>query len=142
MWYEAEYETPVRQTVERRTGNKRVCTEVRLGEWAWTLTDAEAFDAQQIEKEILPIGGLFLPLRIERTVLWETVKENVSIHEETLRTEASARALELARGKLPEGAKETGCWVDWNEMDGILTARATIEAEMDIAAERGEPFDS
>jgi hypothetical protein len=114
---------------------------VRLGEWIWPLTKAEGFSSQQSETGILPIGGLFLPLRIERTVLWETVVESVPKEQEALREEAAAKALTMAREKMPETAKETDCRVDYTEKNGILTARATVEAEMDIAAARGQHVD-
>lgn len=141
VWFTAEYETPQTQTIERRTGRRRVCSQVRLGEWVWPLTEAEEFSSQQSETGILPIGGLFLPLRIERTVLWETVVESVPKEQEALREEAAAKALTMAREKMPETAKETDCRVDYTEKNGILTARATVEAEMDIAAARGQHVD-
>ena len=141
VWFAAEYETPGTQTAERRTGRRRVRSQVRLGEWVWPLTDAEGFSSQQTETGILPIGGLFLPLRIERTVLWETVVESVSKDQEALREEAAAKALAMAREKMPEAARETDCRVDFTERNGTLTARATVEAEMDIAAARGQHVD-
>jgi tRNA A22 N-methylase len=48
----------------------------------------------------------------------------------------SPLALEKARALLPDGAEETACWVDFTENNGIVSARATIEAQMDIAAGR------
>ena len=141
VWFTAEYKSPQRQTAERRTGSRRIRSQVRLGSWTWSLTDAEDFFSQHTETEILPIGGLFLPLRIERTVLWETVEESVPKDQEALRREAAENALAMAREKIPQTARETDCRVDFVERNGMLTARATVEAEMDIAAERGQYVD-
>ncbi len=141
VWFTAEYEMPQTQTDERRTGNRRTRSRVRLGEWSWSLTEAGDFSSQQTETGILPIGGLFLPLRIERTVLWETAEESVLKDQEALREEAANKALTMAREKMPEAARETDCRVDFTERNGTLTARATVEAEMDIAAARGQHVD-
>ena len=141
VWFTADCEKPTAQTVMRLTGSRRVRSQVRLGAWVWPLTDAEDFSSQHVETEILPIGGLFLPLRIERTVLWETVEESVLIDQNALREDAAAEALFMAREKLPETAQETDCRVDFSETNGMLTAKATVEAEMDIAAGRGWAVD-
>jgi len=141
VWSSAEHEAPVCETVPVRTGNRRVRTRLCLGKWSWRLTDAADFVSQQTETELLPVGGLFLPLRMERTVLWETAEERVSRNPDEVRAEAAALALEKARAGLPEGARETDCWTDYTEDMGILTARATVEAETEIAAEQGQIAD-
>lgn len=141
VWFTADCERPMTQTVRRLTGSRRIRSQVRLGAWVWPLTGAEDFSSQHIETDILPIGGLFMPLRIERMVLWETVEESVPIDQSALREDAAEEALLRAREKLPETARETDCRVDFTQTNGMLTARATVEAEMDIAAGRGWAVD-
>lgn len=141
VWSSAEHEAPVFETLSVRTGNRRVRLRLCLGTWSWMLADQADFASQQTETELLPVGGLFLPLRMERTILWETADQTVSKDPDALRAETAAMALEKARAGLPKGARETDCWIDYTEDMGILTARATVEAEMDIAAERGQIAD-
>lgn len=141
VWFTAECGAQTTEIVSRRTGRKRISSQVRLGPWTWALISSEEFAAQETETDLLPIGGLYLPLRIERTVLWETQESSVLKNDGALREELAAGALEKVRAQLPETAQETDFWVDFFQQDGILTARATVQAEMDIAAERGEIVD-
>ncbi len=141
VWFSAECRLPLEERIVERTGNARVSSELRLGAWSVRLTDAEDFLCQQTEEEILPIGGLFLPLRIVRTVRYEARERSVPHDAAALRAQGEAWALELARAKLPGGAEETGCWVDFTEDNGMLTAKATIEAQMNIAVGRAEAAD-
>ena len=136
VWFTAECSEPTQGTVSRRTGRRRTGSGLRLGGWTWPIAEAASFSSQETETEALPVGGLYLPLRMERTILWETVEETVFKDMEALRTETGAQALAEARRLLPAEALETDCWIDWTEQDGILTARATVQAEMNIAAER------
>ena len=135
VWFTGEASGPVMKTETSRTGRERVSSRVRLGAWAWDLSDCEEFASQETETESLPIGGLYLPLGIERTVFRETVSSSVPQEINALREELSPKALDRARSALPDGAKETGCRVDFVQENGILTARAVVEAEMEIAAE-------
>lgn len=138
VWFTAEREARTEETVVRRTGNRRVSARLRLGDWTWTLADAEEFASCETENEYLPVGGLYLPLRIERTIYWETTQTLVSKDRALLEAEAGAAALAEARGQIPGNAEENAHWIDFEERDGILTARAIVQAEMDIAAGRAE----
>ena len=105
------------------------------------LTDAEEYACCEQETEYLPIGGLYLPLRIERTVYWETEATLVSKDRALLEAETGAAALADARGQIPGDAAETAHWIDFEERNGILAARAIVQAEMNIAAGRTELAD-
>lgn len=141
VWFTADYELPTTEVLKNFTGETRVSAQVRLGEWSWPLSQAEDFACQEAETELLPIGGMYLPLRIERTIRREAEETRVPLDLERLKEAAAAQALSMARGQMPEGAQETDCWVDFAEQDGLLVARAAVEAEMDIAAERAEIMD-
>lgn len=141
VWFSAECEAPVEEPVTRRTGNRRNASWLRLGSWSWMLTQADGFASQEAETEFLPIGGLYLPLRIERTIFWETQISSSEKNPDALREELGTASLEAARGQLPGEAQETDCWIDYSEENGILTARATVQAEMNIAVNRGQIAD-
>lgn len=136
VWFEAECTLPLSDTVQTRTGNTNFSSLIRLNRWEMPLSEAADFASQEEKTELLPIGGLFLPVRIERTIRWETTSRQVPRNPEDMKRQGEAWALELAREKLPSGAQETDYWFDYQEKGGMLTVRATIEAQMDIAAER------
>lgn len=141
VWFTAEHRMPTEETVKTFTGRTRVSARVRLGNWEWTLFEAEDFACQETETELLPIGGMYLPLQIERTIRREIDEACVPLDADWLKEATAAQALTAARDQLPEGAQETDCRVDFSEQDGWITARAVIEAEMDIAAGRTEITD-
>lgn len=141
MWTQAECSLPVFRTESRRTGKKNVSSAVRLGKWSLTLSGGQEYEKQEQLKEYLPIGGLYLPVCIERITRWETVEERVPENTGRLRAQGEAWALELAREKLPPEAEETAFWFDYSEENGSLSVRATIEAQMNIAAERSRLTD-
>lgn len=136
VWFEASCDLPLFETLRERTGGVRTSSQLRLGSWTWTLSEAEDYPCQDVEVQTLPVGGLYLPVRIERVIRWEATEKTVPADAAQLYAQAEAWAIELARGRLPGSAEETGCWVDFTERGGILTARATIEARMNIAVER------
>jgi len=141
VWFSAECEAPTEERVIRRTGNRRKASQIRLGSWSWMLTQAESFASQETETEFLPIGGLYLPLRIERTTFWETQISSSERNPDVLREELGGAALKAAREQLPDEAQETDCWIDYSEEKGMLTARATVQAEMNIAVNQGQIAD-
>ena len=136
VWFTASCEAPSMQTERVRTGNRRVSSELRLGKWSLALSQAEDFPCQEIEVESLPIGGLYLPVRIERTIRWEAAEREIPLDRAALNGRLEAEALQKARAQLPLGAEETASWVDFTEIGGIVSARATVEAQMDIAVSR------
>ena len=136
MWTEAECRLPTQRTVSRQTGNMNSSSVLRLGKWILPLSQGRDYEHQEIQTELLPVGGLYLPVRIERTIRRETNEESVPEDRNALLRQGEAWALELARGKLPEGAQENAHWFDYSEENGMLTVKATIEAQTDIAVER------
>lgn len=141
VWTRAECRLQRYRTISRRTGNMNVSSVIRLGKWTLPLSEGQDFERQERQVELLPIGGLYLPMRIERTTRWETNEERVPENEEELKRRGEALALELAREKLPDGADEADCWFDYSEENGTLVVRATIEAQMEITAERSRIAD-
>ena len=138
VWFQAECRLPTEKLLTGRTGARRVSAVLRLGAWQWPLSPAEDYPCQEVETETLPVGGLYLPVRVVRRTLYEARERIVPQDPVNLTAQAEDEALRLARLSLPEGARETGRWVDFEETNGTLTARATVEAQMDIAVPRTE----
>ena len=97
------------------------------------LASGAGFALCEREVSVQPIGGLFLPLYVETTRLWELAER------ETERTLAEAQALaeELARQnavkKCPDNAFIIDKWSEYSIIEGnIIEARYIIEAEETI----------
>ena len=124
--------------MRRRTGECRVSAQLRLGEWTVNLSSAEDYPCQDIEEEHLPVGGLYLPLKIVRTKRWNVTEEVRSVNEGQARLKAEAQALEEARSKLPADAQESAFWAECIRNGDELTVRVVVEARMNIAVDPSE----
>jgi len=138
VWFEGECSLPLAQTVRERTGKRRMSSAIRLGEWSWPLVQAGDYPCQDEEEQLLPVGGLYLPLYIVRTVRWEVQEKHIPADEQALRLQGEAWALELARAQLPAGAQESAFWSEFTREGDWLRVRVTVEVQMDIAADRSE----
>ncbi len=140
-WFTAEADAPLTERVRRYTGRESVSAMLRLLEYRIPLSEGETFDLAESQTELLPIGGLFLPLVIERTTLLEYEETTVQADAETVRNSLEAEVLALAGQKMQA---ETGgvCqiidkWVDYSMIDaGRLHARAVLEVQRNIASTR------
>jgi similar to stage IV sporulation protein len=137
VWFTGECSLPLSQTVVERTGRSSTGARLSLYHWSVTLDEIQSYASQQTEEEYLPVGGMFFPLRIVRTTNMETYERTVQLYEEELKRQGERRALEQAYALMPEEARQTACWTEYSRKDDSLTVRVTIEAQMNIAAERG-----
>ena len=135
VWFEARREGALVGTTRSRTGRVRTASALRLFSWRLPLTAAEAFACQDEETDFLPVGGLFLPVAIERRTLYEAVDETRPVDRGPLAARLGAEALDAAREGMPAGAVERLCWTEIEEKENALSVRAVIEAEMDIAVQ-------
>lgn len=122
------------------TGRRSTGAKLSAPGLEWPIAGAEEYPSQRVEREYLPIGGLFVPLEIERATNVETRRQATQIPAEALRAWAGALALADARTALRrEGPTEytpTRSWVDYSKSDGQLIARAVIEIQSDAAVTR------
>lgn len=124
-----------------RTGKNSCASELRLFRFAWPILDGETYPEQETETEILPIGGLFLPLEIVRTTSYETRTRTVSMDREILRNALARLAFADAGVKLnrshPDDCEIADRWIEYTtDAAGLLTARAVYETHTDIAVTR------
>ncbi len=135
VWLTDAESAPLAETVSERTGRTQSASALRLFDWALDITRAEGFSSQEAETQLLPVGGLYLPLMIEQHIYYETESRRVETDKTTLEKALTEKALERARSLLPEGAKERAFWTETTAADGAMRVEAVVEVEMNIAAD-------
>lgn len=139
-WHEGTASLPTTYTEKIRTGRSSLASELRLMNFAWPLLEGESYPSQETEIEILPIGGLFLPLEIRRTTSYETRPQAVCSDPELLKKQLKMLAFAEAGTELaqshPEGCEIVDRWIEYTQDAGIMTARAVYETHTDIAVTR------
>lgn len=139
-WYAGEARLPLTQAVTVETGRRATGARLSLLGLEWPISTAQAYPLQRVEREYLPIGGLFAPLEIERITNVETRRQQAEIPPDALRERAGALALADARTALrregPIGYTPGGSWVEYDITDGRLVARAVVEIQSDAAVTR------
>jgi len=139
-WFSGEARLPLTQTKTVDTGRRSTGARLVLLDYEWPITGARAYPSQRTEREYLPIGGLFMPLEIERFSNVEILRQDSEIPRESL--QARARALSLANAQsvlFREGPREYisgDSWVDYEMTDDALVARTVIEIQSDAAITR------
>ena len=139
-WYAGSASLPTVQTEQLFTGRSSLSSELRLMSFAWPLVDGEAYPLQETETEILPVGGLFLPLEIHRTTTRETCTRQMPVDPDALYSRAAALAWAAAGAELSM-ARQGNCeiadrWIEYTLDAGVLRARAVYETHTDIAVTR------
>ena len=140
-WVEAEAEAELSRIERVYTGRTSTDSVLRLLDWSWPLSPGEAFAVCEAEVEYLPVGGLFLPLMIERTIYAEYEERAVPLDENAVREALSEQAFALAELEINAlGANSLQIvdkWIDYSMIEeGRLRARAVLEVHRDIAATR------
>ena len=139
-WYEGTASLPTTRAETTRTGRSSTSARLSLMNWSWPLVEGETYASQEEQTEILPVGGLYLPLEIVRTTAHETQTRRVPNDEAALRETLAALAFADAGARLSQAAGDCEIADQWIEYtrDGAdrLCARAVYEAHTDIAVTR------
>ena len=138
-WYEGSAEGELSRTAMRRTGNVDMESTLSLMGFALPLTGCDGYAAEETELEILPVGGLFLPLEIRRTVHYETAPVREEADAAQLEVRLAALALSEARSKLARDGiawQDASAWTDAERNGNTLRVRAVYEIYTDIAVTR------
>ena len=139
-WHEGTASAPLTFAEEIRTGKSSQSSELRLMNLSWQLVRGESYPSEQLQEEWLPIGGLFLPLQIRRTTLYETHTRTLEADTDALKRQLALLAFSEAGLKLaqsqPEGMEIADRWIEYTRDAGVLTARAVYETHTDIAVSR------
>jgi similar to stage IV sporulation protein len=143
VWVEGEAREKTRDTVRTYTGRESSSSRVTLFHWSVSLTSGEEYEAREEMVERLPVGGLFLPLVIERTTRREYVEQSVPRDEAALKaalTEAAfadAAALRAAAGL--DRAEMIDKWKEFSMIDtDTLRARAVYELRAEVQVTRDQ----
>lgn len=133
VWTSCTESASLQSTVTQRTGRRRVASALRLLGWSFDLTQAQPFEQQEEIIERLPVGGLYLPLMIERHVFYEAAQKSIEENPADLEARLSQRALDRAREQMPPEADERAVWTQTILSEGVMSVEAVVEAEMNIA---------
>lgn len=136
----AEAQAQTQQQVAMRTGARRVRARLRLFDWSIPLVQAEDFAQQERDVQRVAVGGMFLPLVIERETLFETQMQAVQADMEAQKAALEACAMAELMSKMPENAQMIDKWTDYSIMeDDRVSLRICVQAKMPIAQARGLP---
>jgi similar to stage IV sporulation protein len=134
VWVTAEASSPLEKEEMDPTGRVRTESALTGPGFRYPLTSAEAFSLEKTENSFLPIGGLIVPLGVERVTHRELTARTVKLDEAAVKREISEKALAEARQKQPASSTAIDKWVDYSMIEGgKIRARAIIELRMNIA---------
>ena len=140
-WVAGRSELPAAKLETSDTGRTASRSRLRISDWEIPLSACDDFPSQRVETLALPIGGLFLPVEIVKSVLWETRAESVPVdpnrmNDQLVRLAFADAALRLQR----DGPKEYTVERTWYDVDppsgGMRRARAVYEIHTDAAVSR------
>lgn len=143
IWYDGAENGYIYTTEKRFTGRESMSISVVTPWQTWPLTGGEAYDNCAAYVNRIPIGGLFIPLYVEKTVRREyeliPVEHDADELKLTLEAASYAEAYANAVENAPENAEIIDKWTDFSmiESEDIIHARTVIELEAEIAVTRG-----
>lgn len=140
-WHSGEAVLPAYTVVKAYTGRESVSSSLCLFRWEIPLTQAETFAQQEVCQELLPVGGMFLPLMIRRITCLEYTEERLEADMSVLKRRLELLAMADAQAKIdPDGSNMCSIlkkWIDYEMTEeGMLRARAVVEFTTDIATTR------
>ena len=140
-WAEAEAEVSTVRLERVYTGRDSTKSVLRLLSWQFPLSPAEPFSLCETAVEQLPVGGLYLPLMIERTTYTEYELRAVERDVEALKAALSEHLFTLLEANIAaEGANSLQIvdkWIDYSMIEeGSMRAHAVLEVHRDIATTR------
>lgn len=138
-WYEGTAQAELYVSEAAYTGRCSSGNRLRLGAFSLNLLAPDRYASEEIETEILPVIGLFLPLELEKTTHRETAVRRRSADLEELERQLSlfARADALRRIQAENSTYEIAAsWLDRQISKDTLQIRAVYEIYTDIAVTR------
>ena len=139
-WFAGEVRLPLTRARTVDTGRRSTGARLAALGLQWPIAEAEIYPSQRVEREYLPIGGLFLPLEIQRVTHHETRRQDAAVPMEDLREQARALAMAEAQMALqregPARYTPGRSWVDTSNNGASLVAKAVIEIQSDAAVTR------
>lgn len=141
-WLEGEASGRTDAEVCRRTGRASARTFLQLMNISIPLCGREEYAQAETIREIVPIGGLFLPLARVTETRYETENATETIDADALRERLAALARSSARSRIAEAGISDAEIADYWESTEIhgadMHVRAVYEIITDIAATRDD----
>ena len=139
-WYSGGAALPKAEDRMEETGTCSTGSRLKLLGLEWPIAQARDFAQQRTLTEYLPVGGLFLPLELERTEHRELRTQRVPVDPEALRRRVAALALADAAAQLqrygPAAYEIADSWVEYSDSGDVLRAQAVFEIHADAAVTR------
>ena len=141
IWAEGNAGENLLRTEKEYTGNFSRGLSVSILGKEIEIFGHENFQNCDIIVEEIPIGGLFVPLRIRRVTAWEYVPISVQADIRDVQASLAGRAIAGAEANMArmgmENTEIIDKWIDFSMIDSYtLHARAVIEFAADIAVTR------
>lgn len=135
IWQTAEAQEPLHRTETTLTGRSSRGEVLRILKWSVPLTEPEAYETARARRGFLPVGGLFLPVGIERTVYEECIERRAERPKAELEQALMQKTEAILDENMPFDARVIDKWSDYSMIDsGALYMKLTRELEADIAA--------
>ena len=139
-WFTGEASMPLVERVARPTGRESASASLKTPWFELPITEGTAFADSASEAELLPIGGLFVPVGIERVTSRELSLCEVARDMDWLKQALAPLAMADAAAKLTSGGpgeyEILSRWIDYERAGDRLTARAVIEIRANAAVTR------
>lgn len=138
-WIEGSAEGNIVSAAHFRTGRSRTSLRLRMGTRLLPIRESERFASEELERELLPLVGLFLPLEIERSIYYETELQSRTADPAALEENLIVLAKADALSKLQQEGiayELAAFWTDTNQIGNTLRVRAVYEIYTDIAVTR------
>ena len=141
-WHEGRCTISLTREETGPTGRARTESRLELLGLGVRLTEAQPFTQEEALRAEIPLGGLFLPLKIIRITHRETKTRTERLTREQAEALAAARATEEAMADCSPEETVIRSWVAFaQENEHSITARAVVEVTADISAAIQEVYD-
>lgn len=139
-WFEGEAMLPLYETRTVPTGRASVGAKLWTPWFEVPILRGDTYPSQRVERKRLPIGGLYVPVEIERVLCRETRVVRVEADERELKQTLSALAMADASARLaregPSDCEGIKTWINYERDGGALRAHAVLEIQANAAVTR------
>ena len=135
IWLTAEAQEPVYAESELLTGRVETGEALIAPGWQHDMSTAQGFEDERVRTEFLPVGGVFVPVGILRTIHEECVPQRLSRSEADVKAVLLDEAWRIIDENMPNEATVVDKWADYSMIDAEnMRVKVTCELVTDIAA--------
>ena len=116
-----------------RTGNRQTVTILHFPFFSCTVTDTPDYLTNEYESQFLPLGGAWIPVKIERRTVHEVYFSQQSPDENTLRAQAARLSMQKLLLLCAENDEIIDKWLYYSMIEGdFLSATVTAQIRTEI----------